>query len=118
MSEVVCMDPSAIEGIGDVAKIIGGGGVGAIDRLRESIDPAPPQDSGQHFLELRLEQSGKRHYLQARPLKCGDLIEVWIQAAGWELARYEYAFGDGEAWAILSEDKAIAIQDDTPCRWP
>ncbi len=65
------------------------------------------------------EPSGPRHYLDEKPIHAGSLIEVFSEAHGWRLARYEWSFVRARPpIACIDEDYAISINDRTPARWP
>ncbi|TWU59622.1 hypothetical protein [Crateriforma conspicua] len=115
MEGVIGLDADATEGIGELAKLIYDRGFQARNEIRVQIGPRPEDV---HYLELRDEESGLRYYLEGQPLHAGDLVSVFTKH-GWEDARYEWNYNEGSRpVAVLDEERAIRIEDNTPCRQP
>lgn len=112
---VIGLDEDAAAGIGELARIIHNKRAAARDEIRGWLGPNP---ADVHYLELRDEPPGLRHYLEGKPLHAGDLVSVFT-IHGWEDARYEWNYEEGSRpVAIFDEHNAICINDDTPCRQP
>lgn len=112
---VIGLDADATAGIGELANMLYNKGFEARDEIRAAIGP---NREDVHFLELRDEESGLRHYLEGKPLHAGDLVSVFTKR-GWEEARYEWNYSEASRpLAVFDEDHAISIEETTPCRQP
>ncbi len=119
MADVLGLDGDAVQGIGEFANIIRAGGLEAIDRLRDALDPTSPENTGEtHHLELKRESTGPRHFLNQKPVHAGDLLAIWENHA-WVTARYEWTFDTRRpATAWFSEEEGIELTESTLLRWP
>lgn len=119
LDNLIGLDRDATLGIGEVAMLIHTRGFDACDAIEAAIESASPIHENVSHLELRHETSGLRHYLDDQPVRAGTLIEIFTEARGWSLARYEWSFqADRPPIACVNEDHAITIRDETPARWP
>lgn len=119
IADVLGLDGGAVQGIGELAKVIGAGGLDAVDRLRDTLDPTSPENTGGvRHLELRREASGPRHFLDHKPVHAGDLLALWTNHA-WETVRYEWSYDTKRpATAWFSAEEGGDITESTLLRWP
>lgn len=119
LDNLIGLDRDATSGIGEMAMLIYSRGFDACDAIESTIEPAFAPHKNVNHLELRREPSGLRHYLDEKPVRAGTLIEIFTEARGWTLGRYEWSFqADRSPIACIDEDSAITIDDETPARWP
>lgn len=119
LDNLIGLDRDATSGIGEMAMLIYSRGFDACDAIELAIEPTPSTQECDSYLELRREPSGLRHYLDEKPVRAGTLIEIFTEARGWTLARYEWSFqADQSPIGCIDEDRAITVDDETPARWP
>lgn len=117
MDGAIGLDADAAAGIGELANKLYLDGFSARDEIRGQIGPKPEDV---HFLELRDEESGLRHYLEGRPLHAGDLVSVFTKEHGWCDGRYEWSYREDSPPSVWfdEEDGMVIDLEATPCRQP
>lgn len=116
MDGAIGLDADATAGIGELANHLYARGFEARNEIRVLIGP---KTEDVHYLELRDEESGLRHYLEGRPLHAGDLVDVFTKH-GWEQGRYEWSYNESNPPSVwFDQDDGMVIDlEQTPCRQP
>ena len=71
------------------------------------------------FLQLHSDASGNFHYLDRKPVRTGDVIEVLVNG-NWIKVEYEWSgITDCDAYGLTDGDTtSVSIRPDTEVRWP
>ena len=72
-------------------------------------------------LYLREEDSGLRHYLEGKPVHCGEFIEIQLggRRGPWVVVRYEANLSrQGVTVCLYAVGGRIYADEDATFRWP
>jgi hypothetical protein len=72
-------------------------------------------------LELREENGGLRHYLDGKPVHCGQQLQLLTGDDHWVCARYEASFRcncDQVSVQLITPFGYVLPSKDTKLRWP
>lgn len=70
-------------------------------------------------LQLHSDSNGFRHYINGKPVKSGDIIEVLVHGS-WTKVQYVWSgmIGNSPIGILGFDETTISLTAHTPVRWP